>query len=181
MSSCLAVVPVDAVVLADDVDAVVHSLLHNLLVLGEGLLQQHMAARLSSDCVQKKFSFCQEYPEPVVQCLLLVRILESLENLKQIDRINRWFMPRAPSPQAATQNYSDQLFPGIYWSPSISFIENVHKGLLWLRSLCKPRDRHKVRHELISERLAVKFMSCRCKMFTFFIFSNCSGSGRKVL
>ena len=61
MSSCLAVVPVDAVVLADDVDAVVHGLLHNLLVLGEGLLQQHMAARLISDCVQKKFSFCQEY------------------------------------------------------------------------------------------------------------------------
>ena len=72
-----------------------------------------------------------------------------------VDRINTWFIP----PQAATQNYSDQLFPGIYWSPSISFIENVHKGLLWLRSRCKPQDRHKVRHERISERLAVKFTS----------------------
>ena len=83
MSSCLAVVPVDAVVLAHDVDAVVHGLLHHLLVLGESLLQHTGAASLIPDRVEEKFSFCQEYPKPVVQCLFLVRILESLENLEQ--------------------------------------------------------------------------------------------------
>ena len=51
MSSYLAVVPVDAVVLAHDVDAVVHGLLHHLLVLSEGLLQHTGAARLISDRV----------------------------------------------------------------------------------------------------------------------------------
>ncbi len=93
-------------------------LLHNLLVLGEGLLQHQRAARLVTDRVQKQFSFCQKNTEPVVKCFLLVRILKGLENLKQefllFGPINRWFMPLALSPQAATQYYSDQLFRGFY-------------------------------------------------------------------
>ena len=63
-------------------DTLTH-LLHDLLVLGEGLLQHQRAARLVTDRVQKQFSFCQKNTEPVVKCFLLVRILKGLKNLKQ--------------------------------------------------------------------------------------------------
>ena len=72
----LAVVPVDAVVLTHDVDPVVHGLLHHHLVFGQGLLKStRAAARLIPDRIQKQFSFCEKYPEPVVKCFLLIWVL----------------------------------------------------------------------------------------------------------